>query len=282
MLSDDYPDAVPMSTQLAIGTLLLEGTDEAVTMAQADELLASWQMLGALQGSGTAAEAEMDAVLKQIQAGMTAEQLTAIQEMQLTPSNMLEMVQQSGGFGELAGGGGRQGGGFTPPAGTAPGGTGAPGGGFGAGGETGLNPKEQEAALAERMDTQTGAVLTDMLVALLEARAEGKAVTTTAPNQAFETTRVVLGVVAEATGLDQQAVVAQAREGQTLAEIAAANGADGEALVVQAVAAEKARIDQAVADGTLDQADADDLLADLETRIQDLLEQPLQLGGRGG
>jgi hypothetical protein len=280
-LNDDYTDALPVATQLAIGTLLLEGTDEAVTVEQAGDLLPSWQMLTALQGSGTAAQAEMDAVLDQIQGEMTATQLTAIQGMQLTPSNILEMVQQGGGFGGLKGGGG-QGGGFAPPAGVAPGGAGAPGGGFGAGDGTDLSPEEQEAALAERMNTQMGAVLSDMLVSLLEARAEGETVATAAPNQAFETTRVLLGVVAEATGLDQQAVMTQAREGQTLAEIAAANGADGEELVAQAVAAETARIDQAIADGTLDQSDADDLLADVETRIQDVLEQPLQFGGRGG
>jgi hypothetical protein len=268
-------------SQLAIGTLLLEGTDEAVTVEQAGDLLPSWQMLGALQGSGTAAQAEMDAVLDQIQGRMTTEQLTAIQEMQLTPSSMLEMAQQSGGFGGLKDGGG-QGGGFTAPAGVAPGGAGAPGGGFGAGDRTDLSPEEQEAALAERMNTQMGAVLSDMLVSLLEARAEGETVTTAAPNQEFETMRVLLGVVAEATGLDQQAVLTQAREGQTLTEIAAANSADGEELVAQAIAAETTRINQAVVDGTLDQSDADHLLADVETRIQDLLEQPLQFGGRGG
>ena len=118
-LNEDYPDALPVSAQLSIGTLALEGTDDAVTVEQAGELLPAWKMLQALQGSGTAAQAELDAVLNQIQAAMTPTQLTAIQEMRLTPTSLLELAQEQGLGRGLAGGVG-QGGGFRPPAGVSP------------------------------------------------------------------------------------------------------------------------------------------------------------------
>jgi len=46
-------------------------------------------------------------------------------------------------------------------------------------------------------------------------------------------------------------------------------------------AAETERVNQAVADGTLEQAAADEWLADLEARVKEVLEQPLRFGGRG-
>jgi hypothetical protein len=238
-----------------------------------------------LQGSGTAAQAELDVVLKQIQRAMTDEQLMAIKEMQLTPASMLEMVQERGlGRGFAGGGGGA--GGFRPPAGVAPGGGGGQGGGFGPGGGFGggnnLSPEEQEAAIAERLSSFAGTAITGVLVSLLEARAEGEAWEVAVPNRDFGLQRALFGAIAEATGLDQQEIVTQAREGKTLLEIAAANGAGVDEIVAQVVAAETERVNQAVADGSLEQADADDWLAGLETRVKEMLEQPLQFGGRGG
>jgi hypothetical protein len=281
-LNEDYADALPVSSQLAIGTLMLEDTDDAVTSEQAGELLPAWQMLSALQASGTAADAEIEAVLKQIQAAMTAEQLTAIQEMQLTPTSMLEMARERGlGTGrDMTDAAGPEGG-VTPPAGMVPGAGGGPGGGFGMdmGGATDLNPEEQEAAMAERMNASAGTAMTDMVVSLLEARAAGESWEMASPNQGFGNMGVMLGVVAEATGLDQSELVTQAGAGKTLTEIATANGADVDEIVAQTVAAETERINQAVDDGSLEQADADDMLASLEGRVKESLEQPLQFGG---
>jgi hypothetical protein len=285
-LNTDYADALPVSSQLAIGTLLLEDTENAVTVEQAGELLPSWQMLQALQSSGTAAQAELDAVLNQIQKAMTNEQLAAIKEMQLTPANLMELVQERGfGRGFAGGAGGPGEGGFRPPAGVAPGGAGGPGGGFGPGGAFGaggnLSPEEQEAAIAERMNAQMGAAMSGMLVSLLEARAEGETWEIAAPNQEFVLQRTLLAAIAEATGLDQQEIMTQTREDKTLLEIAQANGADVDEILAQVVAAETERVNQAVADGSLEQAEADQWLAGLETRVKELLEQPLQFGGRG-
>jgi hypothetical protein len=66
---------------LALGTLKLEGTEGAVTPAQASELLPLWKMI---QGGSLQGDAESQAVLKQIQAKMTESQLAAIRAMGLT------------------------------------------------------------------------------------------------------------------------------------------------------------------------------------------------------
>jgi hypothetical protein len=78
--------------------------------------------------------------------------------------------------------------------------------------------------------------------------------------------------------VDQQEIMAGAREGKTLREIAEENGADTDEIVAQVVAAETERVNQAVADGSLEQADADAYLADLETQAKELLEGTIQFG----
>ena len=107
-LTEDYAeDALPIRTQLLIGTLKLEGADLAVTPEQASELLVLWQASSALSRSGTGATEEVTAVLNQIEGAMTPQQITAIAEMQLTRENIQTMAQElgisSGGDGTGAG-----------------------------------------------------------------------------------------------------------------------------------------------------------------------------------
>jgi hypothetical protein len=288
-LNEDYGDALPVSSQLAIGTLLLEDTENAVTVEQAKELLTDWQMLQALQSSGTAAQAELDVVVKQIQGDMTDVQLTAIKDMKLTADSMMEVFQERGGMGpgglagsdeergsQPPGGGGM----MMPPGGGAgggPGGGGLGGGGFGMGPGTGS--EEQEGATAEGTGQFAGMAMTGMLVSLLEARAEGETWEIAAPNQDMMMLQNTLFVaLAEATGLDQEALRTQAGDGKTLLEVIEANGASADEVLAQVIAAETERVNQAVADGSLAQAEADEWLGSLETRVTEMLEQPLQFG----
>ncbi len=81
-----------MGGQLALGTILLEETDNAVTPEQAVALLPLWQ---SLQG-GVTAQAEAEAVLKQVEGTMTAEQLAAIAAMQLTQEDLQAWMQEQG------------------------------------------------------------------------------------------------------------------------------------------------------------------------------------------
>jgi hypothetical protein len=167
------PTALPQSIQLSMGTLKLEETPQAVTAEQAQELLPLWQMLRTLQQSDTAAQAEIEAVLNQIQGTMTPEQRAAIKEMDLTLVSMRTMAQELGlgmGRGEGEGSSGGQEGGFRPPEGMGPGGGMFPGGGM-PGGGTDLSPEEQATAMAERMSSGFGTALMDRLIELLESRA---------------------------------------------------------------------------------------------------------------
>ena len=74
VLAQDFENAVSVQMQLLAGTFLLEGSPLAVTAIQAEQLIPLWQMIKALTGTGTSAQAEVDAVLDQIQLNMTAEQ----------------------------------------------------------------------------------------------------------------------------------------------------------------------------------------------------------------
>lgn len=92
-LSEGYTDALPVQTQLALGTILLEDGELAVDSDQADELLPLWRVTQSLAESGTAAGAEITAVVNQIQDGMTAEQISAIADMQLSQEAIRSLVQ---------------------------------------------------------------------------------------------------------------------------------------------------------------------------------------------
>jgi len=90
-------DGLPVTTQLVLGTLQLEDTDQAVTGEQAKELLPMWQVYQSLIDSGTAAQAEIDGLIEQIQETMTAGQLDAISAMNLTQQDMFTATQEQGG-----------------------------------------------------------------------------------------------------------------------------------------------------------------------------------------
>jgi len=174
-LDEDYPDALPVSLQLSLGTLMLKETPQAVTAEQAQELLPLWQMLRALQQSDASSQVEIEAVLNQIQAAMTPEQLAAIEEMDLTPANMRAMVQELGlGIGRGEGSSSSMEGRTGPPPGVVPGSgggrSGVPGV-TGPGDGTDLSPEERATRQAERMSSAIGTALMDRLVELLEAQA---------------------------------------------------------------------------------------------------------------
>jgi len=92
VLDRSYPGALDVSSQLALGTMELEGTADAVTPEQATDLLPLWQ---ALQGAVTA-QAEVNAVLAQIEATMTRTQLEAIAALQLTQEDLMVWAEESG------------------------------------------------------------------------------------------------------------------------------------------------------------------------------------------
>ncbi len=177
--SDPAAGTLPATSQLVIGTLKLDGTANAVTAAQAAELLPLWQVYQSLSASDTAAPAEVDALLQQIQSTMTADQTKAIIDMQLTQQDVFTFMQEQGlslGGGQSNSGtsqngtsqsGGQQnGGGFAPPDGGMPGGMPGGGPGQGTGGQS-LSPDQIATAQAAR--AQSGGNLNRIPTPLVEA-----------------------------------------------------------------------------------------------------------------
>lgn len=90
-------ESLPVATQLLIGTLKLDGTEQDITSEQATELLPLWQVYGDLLTSNTAAQEEIDGLVKQIQATLTNEQTQVIEDMNLTQQDVFALIQENGG-----------------------------------------------------------------------------------------------------------------------------------------------------------------------------------------
>jgi len=171
---------LPISSALAIGTLKLEDTDQAIASDQAADLLPLWQVLNSLTTSDTAAPAEINAVLEQIQETMTSEQMAAIEAMELTGEDIFATMQElgievGGGEGRPEGSGTGQGPGGGFPGGGPPGG--GPGGGGGFGGSE-LSPEQIATAQARRAEGGGGfgnrimASLIPAVIELLESKVQ--------------------------------------------------------------------------------------------------------------
>lgn len=165
---------LPVEMQLILGTLNLEATDLAVDPDQAAELLVLWKALRSLSASDTAAEVEITAVLEQIQNTMTADQIEAIEAMELSPEDIQTVTEDHGfEFGAPEGFEGFQGG---PSGGGQFGGGGGPGGGgqFGGGGgfqgDDGDHEPGTEGGFA-RFGRRAGGFLIEPLIELLVQRA---------------------------------------------------------------------------------------------------------------
>lgn len=106
----DYENALPLRNQLAIGTMKLDGSTQAVTTKQAQQLLPLYQALRGTSTSGGASQEEISALLSQIEGTMTAEQLAAIRDMKLTFTDMQTWTTENGVT--LGSGGGQPGSGM--------------------------------------------------------------------------------------------------------------------------------------------------------------------------
>ncbi len=262
-LNEDYDNALPVQSQLAIGTLQLEETDQAVDEALAASLVPLWQAVQSLSDSETAAEAEVTAVLNQIQDTMTSEQIEAIATMQLTDDSMTALIEDGtlslgrGGFGGQGGEAGT--GGFTPPDGGLPG-NGRPGGGLpgtGAGpGGGGANLSEDDIATrrAERESGDSGGfqnrAMTNAVILLLETK-------TGQVTERVDPFADMWAILNDTTGLTTEAIRAKTDTGTTLADLIEANGGDVDAVHAQLV--------EALSDSPIAQSQ------DLEQYVTDML-----------
>jgi hypothetical protein len=132
--SNQASDVLPVASQLVLGTLQLEGTEQAVTSEQAKELLPMWQVYQDISNSSTAVQEEVDGLIEQIQETLSTGQMQAITEMNLTQQDVFTVPQAqnisaSSGDGQSSSSSGVS---FGPPDGGMPGG-GPPDAGMGGG-----------------------------------------------------------------------------------------------------------------------------------------------------
>lgn len=95
-LDISYANALPVRNQLLLGTLKLDETAQPLNAAQATALLPLWQGIRGTMNSGATAQAESDALLKQIEAGLSAEQRAAIRGWKLTQTDLQEWARSRG------------------------------------------------------------------------------------------------------------------------------------------------------------------------------------------
>lgn len=127
LFGNQDPNApLPLASALAVGTIKLDNTAQAVSADEAKQLIPLWEGLQSLMSSDTAAKAEVQGVINQIQSTMTADQVSAIKALNLKGSDEASIFGQ-GGF--AFSGPSPQG---TPQAGATPG-AGRFRGGFGGG-----------------------------------------------------------------------------------------------------------------------------------------------------
>jgi hypothetical protein len=185
---------MPLEQKLAIGTLKMEGTPQAVTAKEATDLLPLWQAVKSLSASTNTAPSEITAVYKQIEGVMTPEQTQAIQKMTWTQADMQALMTKYGvTFGGGQGGqnltadqratrtaqfqsrnqngGGGFGGGGAP--GGVPGGPGGPGG-FGGGQGGSGTAVARTPQPGRRAGGGMNTIFVDPLIKLLQTRAAGQ------------------------------------------------------------------------------------------------------------
>jgi hypothetical protein len=170
---------LPLVESLVIGTFKLEGTANAITPTQATALVPLWQAYAQLTSSNTAAQAEIDAVIAQIQSTMSTQQVQAITSMKLTRQDLFTTMSNLGlsnGFGgngtgtpraPSGNGGGGGGGGFFAGGG---GGGGFTGGGAGGNGTARPTPNATQQALRAQFANRIPTPLMNALISLLQKK----------------------------------------------------------------------------------------------------------------
>lgn len=96
ILTVDYDNAASLRNQLALGILALEGNQQAVNTDQAADMLPLWQAMSLLEMDQNAVQEEVEALQTQLIESMTAEQLLAIADMNLTNDDLAAFYAERG------------------------------------------------------------------------------------------------------------------------------------------------------------------------------------------
>ena len=184
--------ALTADAKLALGTLKLEGTSQAVDAKTAARLVPLWQLMVQLHSSSSTAPQEVTAVMDEIQATMTSQQVNTINGMSFTQADLFTLFQQQAQAGgsngdsraSSSGAGGtsgrnRGGGGFFIAGGPGGGfGGGFGGGGFGGprtttGNGSSSDPQvtaAQQAEAAQARENAISSLVEEQLIRLLETK----------------------------------------------------------------------------------------------------------------
>jgi hypothetical protein len=169
-------------SKLALGTLKLEGTKQAIDPKMAANLIPLWQLLYQLKSSTSSAPQEVTAVVDQIKATMTPVQVSTINNMTLSQADIFTAFQQANGSSGTTSTGtsgstgrNRGGGNFIiavgPGGGGPPGGGGFPGGGAGGGVSTSsTQTPAQVAQAAQARQNAVSSLLINQVIKLLQSK----------------------------------------------------------------------------------------------------------------
>jgi hypothetical protein len=159
---------LPAQTELILGTINLEETENAVTAEQAKELLPMFYVLQDLNESDTAAQEEIDGLTNQIQQTLTDEQVQAIDAMSLSRQDMFAIVQGNSGGSNTSAAASTSGGDMGGPPEVGGGGPGGmPSGGMPS---TGTTSASDDTSARPTMDTSTPTALFEAVIKLLEKK----------------------------------------------------------------------------------------------------------------
>jgi hypothetical protein len=91
-----------------------------------------------------------------------------------------------------------------------------------------------------------------------------------------------LDLVADTIGIERSVLVDAVRDGQTIADVAAANGSSGQAVIDALVLQATTHLNTRVADGDITQAQADTRLAEITERITTFVNETPSFADRRG
>ena len=227
-LQADYANALPVQSQLAVGTLKLEDSAQAVSDEQAADLYPLWSAYQALGESDITADAELAALIGQIQGKMTAAQLEAIATLALTDDDVTAMLEDGTLTRSMASSGKEDGETMGSGAGGG-GGTGVPGAG---GGSTDLTQVDMDAQATRRAeefgDVDPEAAFQEILVVGAVTQLMGmKTGDVTVSLNGYS---IILDTIAAELEMDVDTLRAETADGSTLADIITANGGDVDAM----------------------------------------------------
>ncbi len=95
-LDTSYANALPLRNQLLLGTLRLEESKWPISAEQARTLVPLWQGIRGTLNSGASAQAEIDALLHQIESTLSPEQVSAIGALKLTQTELQAWATSQG------------------------------------------------------------------------------------------------------------------------------------------------------------------------------------------